>query len=332
MTTRREAIIKEFVLRKYGTPEGVKLAWDKRGRGRKAYVPHPRDAGTPKTSSLDRQKSLTTEAQKRGLIPPPEKKTPAKPKLALKGITIAQGEIYTRYSSKFEVKKISNDSVTYSYQAFDGKIKENTLPINEFKKWAEGFTSKYSEDPIIAHTLSLVKNEQEAFAFRKYTAGDYVAINKKLIGYDITSEDIPTTRRNDFNFDESLKQMDDVMSKASFPEEKIVYSGLGEKATKFLDEVCPPKICGEGNEFELKGFTSTSLSKDTTKTFRHDKNTLLEIKIMKGCKALSLEPISAFPTEKEVLLNRGSSFKVIGSRMEGMHAGRHRILTVEMMK
>ena len=61
------------------------------------------------------------------------------------------------------------------------------------------------------------------------------------------------------------------------------------------------------------------------------KNTLLEIKIPKGAKAMSLVPISAFPTEKEILLNRSCKLRVTGSRMEGANAGKHRVITAEVV-
>jgi hypothetical protein len=248
-----------------------------------------------------------------------------KPSLEFSKITVTEGETYLRYQSPIKIEKITNDTVAYSFK-LGGEVQSVEKPISEFKSFSDGYFSKFSEIPRIKHTNDLINDEEKKNAFARYTGGSYENINKKLLG-KLTDADLPLNEREEVN--SYISQMDGVMKQAAFPEETIVYSGLGKRASAFLDEMCPPKTCGEGNEFELKGFTSTSIDKKVTEMF--GSGIILEIKVPVGAKALSLEPISTFPHEKEVLLNRGSKFKVMKSEMIGEGKEKHRVVSVTMV-
>jgi hypothetical protein len=76
-----------------------------------------------------------------------------------------------------------------------------------------------------------------------------------------------------------------------------------------------------GDTFEMKEFNSTSISKDVAESpnFK-DKNNpyTLEIRVGKGTNAIYLGKNSANSNEYELLINKGTSYKVIEKNENGM--------------
>jgi hypothetical protein len=84
-----------------------------------------------------------------------------------------------------------------------------------------------------------------------------------------------------------------------------------------------------GAEFVDHGFISTSVNKSTTSGFSSD-NILLEITVPKGMKGIALDtPSGSYNGEGEVLLNRGTKFRVISDHTKD---NGQRTLRVEVVK
>ncbi|MFD1663354.1 ADP-ribosyltransferase, partial [Streptomyces caeni] len=102
-----------------------------------------------------------------------------------------------------------------------------------------------------------------------------------------------------------IDQMDKVMSTRPVPDNIMVARGtdLG-----YLKLGSPAEMLGQ--TFPDKGYTSTSLGNHPVKTFE-GKEAILRLRLPKGTPALWLEKVSHFDvTERELLLARGTRFKV----------------------
>ena len=75
-----------------------------------------------------------------------------------------------------------------------------------------------------------------------------------------------------------------------------------------------------GDTFEMKEFNSTSINKEVaTNNFKDKQNPYtLEIRVSKGTKAIYLGKNSANSNEYELLINKGTSYKVIEKNENGM--------------
>ncbi|MET8965584.1 ADP-ribosyltransferase, partial [Streptomyces sp. NPDC004074] len=102
-----------------------------------------------------------------------------------------------------------------------------------------------------------------------------------------------------------IDQMDKVMSSRPVPDTIMVARGtdLG-----YLNLGSPAEMLGQ--TFPDKGYTSTSLGNHPVSTFE-GKEAILRLRVPKGTPALWLEKVSHFDvTERELLLARGTKFKV----------------------
>lgn len=101
-----------------------------------------------------------------------------------------------------------------------------------------------------------------------------------------------------------LTSMDAAFAKASTSEAVTLYRGVqGDFAAKL-------KV---GSSFQDGGFTSASSDKGAADVFaRSSRDAVLEIRVPKGSKAISVRELSQFgKSEQEVVLNRGGTFKVV---------------------
>lgn len=145
----------------------------------------------------------------------------------------------------------------------------------------------------------------EAKAIDGYQGGEFASITHRLV-----------TGERDRTAEANIAQIDAVMRRSSIPTDATVYRGMsGDAAAKMMGK--SPK---EGKVFKAKNFVSTSLDKDRASGFGWTKSAmnpstpqhLLEIKVPKGSKGIYMK--NSF--EKELLLNRGTKFKITGTRTE----------------
>jgi hypothetical protein len=128
-------------------------------------------------------------------------------------------------------------------------------------------------------------------AAKTYTGGTYAAINRALrFGYH--GGEHPQAH--------NIKQITAWLDQASMPADTICTRRVSSDYAQFLLEVA--KV---GSEFTDFGFVSTS------RTGTWSGNVTCQIKIPKGAKAASVQGFSQHPVENEVLIQRGSRFKVV---------------------
>lgn len=136
---------------------------------------------------------------------------------------------------------------------------------------------------------------EECSSVRNYTFLGYSVINKHLRkGGDATEL-------------HKITDIDKVIEAAPrVPQDMMVIRGI--KSKELFDKLTPGVI------FEDKAFVSTSA--DPKAEIATDTGMILEIKVPKGSKGIYVEKISDHAYERELLLHRGSKFKVIsaGSR------------------
>jgi hypothetical protein len=103
---------------------------------------------------------------------------------------------------------------------------------------------------------------------------------------------------------EDIQQLDNVFNKVSIPDDIVVYSGLRRIPKDINLNII-------GNIFPIPEFTSSSMIPTTSYGFAQS-GYMLEIEVPKGSKALYIGS-GVSTNEKEVLINRGSTYEVIGS-------------------
>lgn len=164
-----------------------------------------------------------------------------------------------------------------------------------FGKWADGL-SKAERDEL-----------------KNYTETDFTSINRRLRTggrlYQMTEDE----------FDEKVKQLDSALSKAEVPEPVIAYRGVIGDFAKKLGESKPGEVVTD------LGYSSTSLREDKAVEFGGDNgisltsNTMMRISVPKGAKGayLNAARISTYTGENELLLMRGTKFRVIKTEKTG---------------
>lgn len=126
-----------------------------------------------------------------------------------------------------------------------------------------------------------------------YTSSDYMIINQSLRGQgNFVSEEQRYIDSKVSGLDKSFKNAPTV------PENLVVYREMG---SGIIDDLKP------GDMFQDKGFVSTTIKS----TLNWGGGTKLEVRVPKGTKGIYVAPISEFKSEKELLLNRGTKFRIV---------------------
>lgn len=128
----------------------------------------------------------------------------------------------------------------------------------------------------------------ELSALEDYAGNEYLAINSHLRG---------EFRTPDANVKRSVRQLDSLISKSTISEPVRVYRGIAAR----VQDVRVGEVFGD------KGFVSTSMNADVARQFAE--GLLLRINVPAGTNAVHVPG-----DESELLLPRGSRFKVTGVR------------------
>jgi len=134
---------------------------------------------------------------------------------------------------------------------------------------------------------------EEKSAFQNYSGAMFRSMNTRLrMGKSVASDD-----------KKDLKLMDQAFARAKPISASTVYRGCGGDLFSGMSV---------GDIFEDKAFFSTTISQSAASNFvRGDNAILLIIKLGGNAKAIPMWGISQFgKSEKEVLLNRGTKFKI----------------------
>lgn len=136
-------------------------------------------------------------------------------------------------------------------------------------------------------------NNQQKLATKTYTGEAYTEINGGL-----RSGKIPPGHQ------QTVKELDSAIGQSTLPENTVLYRGMEMNST--LRENIKP-----GATFTDKAYTSTSLDQGNPDRFAGGENgAVMRVKAPAGQKGLALQSISDYPEEKEVLLPRGTSYKI----------------------
>jgi phage-related protein (TIGR01555 family) len=129
-----------------------------------------------------------------------------------------------------------------------------------------------------------------------YSGAGYSSINGHLRGKN------PATAL----MRQNISNIDNVLARSRIPEDTVVYRGI---KPPFSKEILAAKV---GSTIDDPGYVSTSLKGDTSKKFATPEGVVLKMLLPKGNSAYVMNGRGAshYPKEHEVLLPRGSRFRV----------------------
>lgn len=178
---------------------------------------------------------------------------------------------------------------------------EQTQSIQEWKNAAQG-------DKALEVTSSSDVNQPEIEkAIKFYSSNDgYATINTELRN---NQGRLPGQWPEDAKERQAVKNLDKLFDN-SITEENIITNRF--VTSDFADQF---QI---GSSFRDYGYTSTTASENlravinTLDYHNVEAYSLLEVRVPKGSKAVNISPVSEYKKEKEILLNRGGNYKIVG--------------------
>jgi hypothetical protein len=179
---------------------------------------------------------------------------------------------------------------------------------------------KYSSEPERKANLAIAEglafwatmDEFEQVAMRNYTDRDTgFQINDHLYNGAPASEEIL----------DMIELMDQALQRASLPDDMILYRGVRHDIWEIMK--ADPGYITPGDEICPKGFLSSTYDPASAwkyaseKASKDDEIAVIEILAPKRTQALSIEAHSCSPSDKEILINRDTKFKVIEAIKDG---------------
>ena len=161
----------------------------------------------------------------------------------------------------------------------------------------------YAKSEETAKANGIVTELEEALspemltAIKAYTNGSYGALNRGL------RQGLPMSLAQAT----LASHLDLALSKAKMAKDTFVYRGVGDAASKFFGP--KPTV---GTVIIDNGYMSTAKTAD-----KAWKGAKCRIHVPKGARALDVVPLSLHPKEAEVVLPRGSMFKIVGISADG---------------
>lgn len=207
----------------------------------------------------------------------PKEKKPKKPKESSTG-EVSSGKPSWATDEKRMISRDPDGYMDY------GHIDEN--PVN---------TMGDMRAENMSRTQTSVLAEPQKQAAKTYTGETYTAINGGL-------------RKGGLDpvHDATVRDLDSAISKSELPENTVLYRGM-ELNDNLRNNIKP------GATFTDQAYTSTSLDQGNPSRFAGGENgAVMRIKAQKGQKGLAMQSISDYPEEKEVLLPRGTKYKITG--------------------
>lgn len=155
-------------------------------------------------------------------------------------------------------------------------------------------------------------NEKEKQALKAYTlAGSYPLNDFLRNGTSVEKGkwSNATPLRTNEDVKEAVQEIDSAMERASLDKETTVFRGVNNDVWKMITEGLEV-----GGVIQDKGFVSTSLKKLTSSSLTH----FMKIVVPKGAKAIPLEGLVPNRSAGEILLNRGTRFRVVSKTKTNM--------------
>ena len=136
-------------------------------------------------------------------------------------------------------------------------------------------------------------------ALRTYSGNEYDLINGHLrFGADV-----------DDSLKHTIAEMDNVMDTRPVPEDVMVVRGTGVDHIRIDGQPLKSPLEMQGGVFDDKAYTSTALGKTPPPPF-DSKPVWMHLRVAKDTPALWIDHLSKYPGERELLLARGSEYKV----------------------
>ncbi|WP_279617006.1 ADP-ribosyltransferase, partial [Streptomyces yokosukanensis] len=136
-------------------------------------------------------------------------------------------------------------------------------------------------------------------ALRTYSGNEYDQINSHLrFGHDL-----------DPSLKHTIEEMDKVMGARPVPEDIMIVRGTGVDHVKVGGHPIDSPLDMLGGTFDDKAFTSTALGRTPPPPF-DSKPVWMHLRVPKDTPALWIDHLSKYPGERELLLARGSEYKV----------------------
>jgi hypothetical protein len=114
-----------------------------------------------------------------------------------------------------------------------------------------------------------------------------------------------------------IEKLDKLFTNSDLSEPLVTYRGISNKTLSKYPELVNA-LDTPGSEIEFPCFSSTSVLPFMANNFTTDENgrmgRLLELQLPSGTKALFIAEESGLPNEFEILVNRGTKFKVVETR------------------
>ncbi|POX41733.1 hypothetical protein C3486_08565, partial [Streptomyces sp. Ru73] len=136
-------------------------------------------------------------------------------------------------------------------------------------------------------------------ALKTYSGNEYDLINSHLRFGNPLSDSLKHT----------IEEMDKVMGARPVPEDVMIVRGTGVDHIKIDGKPLKSPLQMEGGVFDDKAFTSTALGKTPPPPFNL-KPVHMHLRVPKGTPALWIDHLSKHPGERELLLAKGSEYKV----------------------
>ncbi|MEU7489524.1 ADP-ribosyltransferase, partial [Streptomyces sp. NPDC042319] len=136
-------------------------------------------------------------------------------------------------------------------------------------------------------------------ALKTYSGNEYDLINSHLRFGDKLDDSLKRT----------IEEMDKVMGARPVPEDVMIVRGTGVDHIKIDGRPLKSPAEMEGGVFDDKAFTSTALGKTPPPPFDL-KPVHMHLRVPKDTPALWIDHLSSFPGERELLLAKGSEYKV----------------------
>lgn len=167
-------------------------------------------------------------------------------------------------------------------------------------------------------TKTLSKSEKHIIS--EYSLNEYININEFLTKK--LEKNIPNPEELDILYrdavleqtKENVEKLDNIFKNVSLPENIISYRGLRNDILVGNQELMDA-LDAPGSEVSFDCFSSSSIVPFVASNFATGYNgRLLELQLPKGSKALYIANVSMSPSEYELLINRGTKFKVLESK------------------
>lgn len=161
---------------------------------------------------------------------------------------------------------------------------------------------------------------------KNYSENAYSAVNTGL--------------RSGRKLDEFHQSVADDVEKAiaayTSTQERTLYRGLGTSMLQIVDGKASMLSLKEGMTLTDKGFVSTTDDKDFAAKFaakgQGDRAAVMAIKVPAGTNMAPVHEVSEHPEEHEVLLGRGSSFRITGAERQTINGNTVTVFHAEYVK